>query len=68
MIIDEVIMDDMQLVREYATRQSESAFEALVARHVNLVYSAARRQVADPHLAEEVAQAVFTATSLSEAT
>ena len=51
--------DDMELVREYATRQSEPAFETLVARYVNLVYSAGLRQVADPHLAEEVTQAVF---------
>jgi len=51
--------DDMALVREYAASQSERAFETLVSRHINLVYSAALRQVRDPHLAEEISQAVF---------
>ena len=51
--------DDMALVREYAASQSEPAFETLVSRHINLVYSAALRQVRDPHLAEEISQAVF---------
>jgi RNA polymerase sigma factor (sigma-70 family) len=54
-----MMTDDIDLVRQYAAHQSESAFEALVTRYVNLVYSAALRQVNDPHLAEEVAQAVF---------
>jgi RNA polymerase sigma factor (sigma-70 family) len=54
-----MMIDDMALVREYAASQSESAFERLVARHLNMVYSAALRRVASPHLAEEVAQAVF---------
>ena len=51
--------DDMELLREYASRQSEPAFEALAARHVGLVHSAALRQVRDPGLAEEITQTVF---------
>ncbi len=52
-------MDDMALLREYATGNSETAFEMLVSRRVGFVYSMALRQVRDPHLAEEVTQAVF---------
>ena len=51
--------DDMALVREYAASRSEQAFETLVGRYLDLVYSAALRQVRDPHLAQDVAQAVF---------
>src|SRR5215469_17285128 len=54
-----MMTDDMTLVREYAQGESEEAFATLVSRHVNLVYSAALRQVGDPHLAEEIAQTVF---------
>src|SRR5258707_12868613 len=52
-------LDDMELLREYATNGSEAAFETLVHRHVNLVYSAAFRQVPDPMLSGEVTQTVF---------
>ena len=46
--------NDMDLVREYATRNSEPAFETLVRRHVSLVYSVALRQVGNPAQAEPV--------------
>lgn len=38
---------------------SETAFRALVARHVNLVYATALRQLGDPGGAEEITQNVF---------
>jgi RNA polymerase sigma factor (sigma-70 family) len=53
------VMDDLPLLREYAASNSESAFETLVSRYAPLVYASALRQTRDPHLAEEVTQAVF---------
>ncbi|HUB86387.1 MAG TPA: sigma-70 family RNA polymerase sigma factor, partial [Verrucomicrobiae bacterium] len=50
---------DMDLLRQYADRNSEEAFAALVERHVNLVYSAALRKTSNPAAAEEITQAVF---------
>lgn len=52
-------MDDMELLREYAGGGSEEAFTTLVARHISMVHSVARRHVRDEHQAEEITQAVF---------
>ena len=49
----------MELLRDYVLRNSEDAFAAIVARHVNLVYSAALRKTGNPHASEEITQAVF---------
>ena len=51
--------DDWELLREYARHGSDDSFEMLVKRHVDLVYSAALRQVRDPVVANEVTQTVF---------
>ena len=50
---------DAQLLREYAEHGAESAFAEIVARHTNLVYSAALRQLDSPDIAAEVAQSAF---------
>ena len=52
-------INDIELLGRYAAQGCEEAFAALVARHVNLVYSVALRRVGNPHMAEEVTQSVF---------
>jgi RNA polymerase sigma factor (sigma-70 family) len=54
-----MMSDELRLLREYAAQRSEAAFEALVARHIDLVYSAAWRRTRDASISEEVTQVVF---------
>ena len=51
---------DLELLRRYCRDRNEDAFTEIVRRHLDLVYSAALRQVRSSQLAEEVAQSAFT--------
>jgi RNA polymerase sigma factor (sigma-70 family) len=50
---------DRDLLGKFARENSQDAFSEIVRRHLDLVYSAALRQVRSPQLAEEIAQSVF---------
>ena len=50
---------DLELLARYSRQNAEDAFSEIVRRHLDLVYSAALRQVRSPQLAEEVAQSTF---------
>ena len=52
-------MNDRELLEQFATKGSHSAFAELVERHVALVHSAARRRLGDDPLVEDVVQQVF---------
>jgi RNA polymerase sigma factor (sigma-70 family) len=54
------VIADSELLRRYRENRCERAFTELVERHIDFVYSAARRQVAgNADLARDVAQQVF---------
>jgi RNA polymerase sigma factor (sigma-70 family) len=54
------MVEDSELLRNYAENLSESAFAELLRRHLNLVYSSAlRRSGGNSHLAEDITQQVF---------
>jgi len=52
--------DSQRLLTEYSKNGSEAAFEELVAKYINMVYSTAIRMLgADAHLAKDAVQLVF---------
>jgi RNA polymerase sigma factor (sigma-70 family) len=48
-----------EILNRYARERSEAAFAEIVGEFGGLVYASAQRVVRDPHLAEDVTQAVF---------
>ncbi|MEO5961478.1 MAG: sigma-70 family RNA polymerase sigma factor, partial [Opitutaceae bacterium] len=52
-------MSDSDLLARYVRDRDQAAFAEIVQRHLDLVYSVARRHVHSPALAEDVAQTVF---------
>ena len=52
-------LTDWQLIRQYVGGDKQAAFSALVRRHTDLVYCTCLRELGEPSLAEDAAQAVF---------
>ena len=50
---------DRELLTEYAEHGSESAFQALVERHLDVVFATALRGLSDTGAAQEITQNVF---------
>ena len=54
-------LNDLDILRRHVSGSDPRAFGELLARHLDWVYAAALRQVRDPHMADDVTQAVFLA-------
>ena len=54
-----MLFEDSKLLSEYAQKGAAEGFGRLVERHIDFVYAAALRQTGDPHVAEDITQAVF---------
>lgn len=50
---------DTDLLREFVTSRSESAFSALVGKYLGMTLGIARRRTGHQQLAEDIAQNVF---------
>src|SRR5579862_672202 len=58
--IENNMTESQTLLADYVVTESEAAFQGLVGRYVDLVYSTAVRMVGgDTHLAKDVTQTVF---------
>ncbi len=57
--MDDTAIHDRELLARLASQDADAALSQVVRRYSNLVYRAARRQVGDPAMAEDVTQAVF---------
>ncbi len=57
--LDRLSRSDRDLLRQFVDGHDESAFEALVKRHTNLVLGVCRRSLANAQDAEDACQAVF---------
>src|SRR5687768_7870189 len=53
------MQDDLELLWEYGRSGDNHAFSTVASRYIDLIYSAALRQVRDPHVAEDVTQATL---------
>jgi hypothetical protein len=59
---------DADLLQDFTQNHSQIAFSRLVERYSDLVFAAARRQVADPATAEDIIQAAFLLTQSPDKT
>ena len=59
-------MNETDFLAEFGESRSEGAFAEIVRRYTNLVYSVARRRVANDAMAQEVAQIVFIRLAKAE--
>ena len=51
--------NDWQLIKMYVEEDKQAAFDTLVRRQMDLVYCTCLRELGEPSLAEDAAQAVF---------
>ncbi len=66
-VLSDGVSSDADLLARYSAERDETAFAEVVRRYGRLVLGVARRQLADPTLADDVFQATFLALARSAA-